>query len=122
MMIDESDLRQRFARLRDADRERAPSFAHIRARVRVRRNWRAPLRVRPLVIGAAAAAAIGAIWLANARSFSPSTATPAIATWRAPTDILLRTPGRELLGAMPTLGASVLDTMIPKPSNRGTLE
>jgi hypothetical protein len=39
---------------------------------------------------------------------------------RAPTDVLLRTPGSELLGAMPALGASVLDTMIPTPSKRGT--
>ena len=37
-----------------------------------------------------------------------------------PTDVLLRTPGSELLGAMPALGSSVLDTMIPTPSNRGT--
>ena len=35
---------------------------------------------------------------------------------RAPTDVFLPTPGGELLGAMPALGASVLDTMIPLPS------
>jgi hypothetical protein len=81
------------------------------------------LRVRPLVIGAAAAVVIAAVWVANARSFSPHTATPtvaAIAAWRAPTDVLLRTPGNELLGEMPALGASVLDKMISSPSNRGT--
>ena len=121
-MIDENEIRQRFAQLRETDRAEAPSFAQIDARGRARRSWRAPLRVRPLMIGAMAAVVIVAVWLASARSFSPSTAAPTIATWRAPTDILLRTPGSELLGAMPTLGASVLDTMIPKPSNRGTLE
>ena len=78
------------------------------------------LRVRPLVIGAAAAVVIAAVWLANARSFSPHTVTPTIATWRAPTDVLLRTPGSELLGIMPALGASVLDKMISTPTNRGT--
>jgi hypothetical protein len=81
------------------------------------------LRVRPLVIGAAAAVVIAAVWVANARSFSPHTATPtiaAIAAWRAPTDVLLRTPGSELLGEMPALGASVLDKMILTPTNRGT--
>jgi len=117
-MMDESELRRRFAELREADRERAPSFAQTYGRAR--RSWRATLRVRPLVIGAAAAVAIVAVWIAHARSLSPSAVTPTIVTWRAPTDVLLRTPGSELLGAMPALGASVLDTMIPTPSKRGT--
>jgi hypothetical protein len=118
-MMHESELRRRLAELREADRERAPSFAQVCARARRRRPWRATLRIRPLVVGAAAVA-IAAVWLARARSFSPSAVAPAIATWRAPTDALLRTPGSELLGAMPALGASVLDAMIPTPSKRGT--
>ena len=118
-MIDESEIRDRFAQLRESDRERAPGFAQTYARARTRRSVGATLRVRPLVIGAAAAVVIAAVWLASSRSFSPSTTTPAIASWRAPTDILLRTPGSEVLGAMPALGASVLDKMISTPSNRG---
>jgi hypothetical protein len=118
-MMDESELRRRFAELREADRERAPSFAQTYARSRARRSWRATLRVRPLVIAAAAAVAIVAVWIAHARSFSPSAVTPTIVTWRAPTDVFLRTPGSELLGAMPALGASVLDTMVPNPFKRG---
>lgn len=122
-MMDESEIRQRFAQLRDADRERAPNFAQTYARARTRRRLGAMPRVRPLVIGAATAVVIAAVWLANARSFSSHTVTPtiaAIAAWRAPTDILLRTPGSELFGAMPALSASVLDKMISTPSNRGT--
>ncbi|MDP9203283.1 MAG: hypothetical protein M3P26_15320 [Gemmatimonadota bacterium] len=119
-MMDESELRLRFARLREADQEHTPSFAQIYGRARARRSWRATPRVRPLVIGAAAAVAIGAVWIARVRSFSPSEIAPAIATWRAPTDVFLRTPGSELFGAMPALGASVLDTIIPVPSKRGT--
>ena len=119
-MMDESELRRRFAQLREADQERAPSFAQTYGRAHARRSWRGTLRLRPLVIGAAAAVAIAAVWLAPARSFSPSAVTPAIATWRAPTDVFLKTPGSELLGAMPALGASVLDTMIPTPSKRGS--
>ncbi len=119
-MMDESELRRRFAQLREADRERAPGFARTYGRARARRSWRATVRIRPLVISAAAAVVIAAIGLAYARSLSPSAATPEIATWRAPTDVFLRTPGSELLGTMPALGASVLDMMIPKPSNRGT--
>lgn len=119
-MMDESELRRRFAQLREADGKRAPGFAQTYALARARRSWRSTLRLRPLAIGAVAAVAIAAVWLAHERSFLPSAVTPTIATWRAPTDILLRTPGSELLGAMPALGASVLDTMIHTPSNRGT--
>jgi hypothetical protein len=122
-MMDESEIRQRFAQLREADRERAPSFAQIHVRAPSRQSRRAIQRVRPLVISAAAAVVIAAVWLANTRSFSTHAVTPTIATiaaWRAPTDILLRTPGSELLGTMPALGASVLDKMISTPSNRGT--
>ena len=119
-MIDETEIRQRFAQLREADRESASSFAQIYSRGRARRRLGAMPRVRPLVLAAAAAVVIAAVWVANARSISRSTTTPTIATWRAPTDVLLRTPGSELLGAMPALGASVLDKMISTPSNRGT--
>ena len=119
-MMDDSEIRQRFAQLREADQESAPSFAQTYGRARARRSLRATQPVRRVAIAAAAAVVIGAIGLAYARSSSPSAAMPEIATWRAPTDVLLRTPGSELLGEMPALGASVLDTMIPKPSNRGT--
>jgi hypothetical protein len=119
-MIDESEIRDRFAQLREADRLRAPAFAETHLRARSRRSGRAVLRVRPLLIGAAAAVVIAAMWMANERSSSPSMATPAIATWRAPTDVLLRTPGSELLGTMPALNKSVLDKMISTLSNRGT--
>ena len=119
--MDESELRRRFARMRDADRESAPSFAQTYAGARARPSGRAMLRLRPLVIGAAAAVVVAAVWLARAGSFSPAEVTPhpTILTWRAPTDVLLRTPGSELLGAMPALSASVLDTMIPKHSKKG---
>jgi hypothetical protein len=119
-VMDDSDLRRRFELLRDAERDRAPGFAQTYERARTRRRLRVPPRLRPLVIGVAAAVAILSIFQARGRSFTPSAATPAITTWRAPTDVLLDTPGSELLGSMPTLGASVLDEMIPSHSTRGT--
>ena len=117
-MMDDSEIRHRFAEMREADRARAPGFAQTFARARARGSWRATQHVRPLVI-AAAAVLIAAVWLGHGRSFSPSTVTPAIATWRAPTDVFLRTPGHELFGEMPALGASVLDKMIYSPSKKG---
>jgi hypothetical protein len=117
---DDDHLRQHFARLREFDRNTAPDFAQTCARARSRRRSRAIHRVRPVVIAAAAAVVLTAIWLGNTRSFSSVPVTPTIATWRAPTDVLLRTPGSELLGEMPALSASVLDKMIPTSTNRGT--
>ena len=119
-MMDESELRQRFERLRNADRDRVPAFAQTYESARARRGSRVTPRLRPLVIGAAAVVLLVTVWMARAPSFSHSETTPAIATWRAPTDVLLDTPGSELLGAMPALGASVLDKMIPTHSMRGT--
>ncbi len=118
--MDENELRNRFGQLREADRRRAPTFTETYIGARSRPGRRAVPRVGPLLIAAAAAVVIAVVWKANARPFSPSTTTPAIATWRAPTDILLRTPGSELLGTMPALSESVLDKMIPTPSNKGT--
>jgi hypothetical protein len=117
-MMDERELRGHFDQLREADRDHTPSFAQTysaRARLRLRPR----VRMRPLVIGAAAAVAIAAILFERGRSFPLPTATPAITTWRAPTDVFLRAPGSELLGAMPALGASVLDKMISTPSKTG---
>jgi hypothetical protein len=119
-MMDDSELRRRFEQLRDADRDRVPGFAQMSDRASMRRRLRVPPRLRPLVIGAAAAVAILSIFQVRGRSFTPSAGTPAITTWRAPTDVFLTAPGIELLGSMPTLSASVLDKMIPTPSNKGT--
>jgi ferric-dicitrate binding protein FerR (iron transport regulator) len=132
-MMDENELRRRFGELRDADRESAPDFAGTYDRARtdptsrlqesphhdIRSARRPRFRVRPLAIAAAAAVLVVAVWTGRARFFSPSGATSAIATWRAPTDVLLDTPGSELLGAMPALGESILDKMIPTYSLRG---
>jgi hypothetical protein len=112
-MMDENEIRRRFAQLRESDRVGAPSFAQTYARARSRRASAAP-HVSSLLIAAAAAILIVAVWQANSRSLSPSTTT-AIATWRAPTDVLLRTPGSELLSTMPALNKSILDKMIPTP-------
>ena len=118
-MMDDNELRRRFAQLREADRENAPSFAQTYVRTRARPISRVPMGIRPLMIGAAAAVIVVAVWIGRERLFSLVPVTPAIATWRAPTDVLLDTPGSELLGAMPALGASVLDNMIPTHSQRG---
>lgn len=119
-MMDENELRRQFTELREADRDRAPGFAQTIGRVHSIRSQRATRDLRPLLIIAAAAVVIVALSLARGRSSAPSTSAPAIATWRAPTDALLQTPGSQLLGVMPALSKSILDEMIPIPSNKGT--
>jgi hypothetical protein len=119
MTIDDNELRRRFAQMREAEREGAPGFAQTLGRARARRNARTTWRVRPVVLGAAAAVVVAALWLASSRPDQPSAVAPAIGSWRAPTDALLQTPGSDLLGAMPALGASVLDAMIPTTSEQG---
>lgn len=126
MTMDDNELRRQFAELREADKDRAPSFAQTYGRARARASLRRTPRLRktprlrPLVLAVAAVVVIAALSLAYGRSVTPSATTPAIANWRAPTDVLLQTPGSELLGEMPALGRSILDEMIPIPSNKGT--
>ena len=118
--MDENELLRQFTELREADKVRAPTFAQIYGRARARASLHRTPRVRPLMLAAAAVVVIAALSLAYGRSTTPPTTTPAIATWRAPTDVLLQTPGSELLGVMPALSKSILDEMIPTPSNKGT--
>ena len=119
-MIDDNELRRRFTELREADRNRTPGFARTYGDARARGSRRRMRGLRPLVLAAAAVVVIAALSLAYGRSTTTSTTTPAIATWRAPTDVLLQTPGSELLGVMPALSKSILDEMIPIPPNKGT--
>jgi len=42
-----------------------------------------------------------------------SAAVSSIASWKSPTAFLLRTPGHELLRAVPDLDSSVLDRLSP---------
>jgi len=119
-MIDDNELRRRFAELREADKHRTPGFARMYGDARAHRSRRSLRGLRPLVLAAAAAVVIAALSLAYGRSTTQPTTTPPIATWRAPTDVLLQTPGSELLGVMPALSKSILDEMIPTTSNKGT--
>ncbi len=116
-MMDDNELRRRFAQLRESDRERVPAFARPYQSRRARPLPRAWFVKRARVIGVAAAVAF---WMVRWSSFPHSGTTPAIVTWRAPTDVLLDTPGSELLGTMPALSASILDKMIPTHSMRGS--
>ena len=103
-MTDDRDLRERFASLREADRTRAPSFEHLLRRSR--RDSRSGTRLVAAGLVAALVVAVSLLLSTRDRAVPAGGATiPSIASWRAPTDFLLATPGRDLLRTVPDIGA-----------------
>jgi hypothetical protein len=111
---EDGQFRSVFAELREADEGAAPSFEDIVAgrashNTRVKSYWSALAAAAGLVI----ATGIGYTWMAerSARLTVPNEVV-ALSSWRAPTDVLLETPGKTLLTNAPELGASLVDAGI----------
>jgi hypothetical protein len=102
-MNDDSSLREQFASLRRADAASAPSFLQVTSRAGNQFND------TPWKVGLAACivltATVATIWVARVAPPGGSVHAPApmLADWRAPTDFLLDTPGRDLLHTIPNL-------------------
>lgn len=94
--MNDSELRDAFHRLRDAEVARAPRFHVTGSASRQPWNWRPAL-------AAAAALLLIVITLVvlSPRRRAPNVGS--IVTWKAPTDVLLRTPGSELLSTVPRI-------------------
>ena len=86
--MNDDQLRNAFAELRSAEEKDAPRFS-VRAR-----------RRRPFA--SLAFAIVGLIVLAIIM-IPRRPPAPSITSWKAPTDFLLQTPGRELLSSTPDL-------------------
>ena len=104
--FEDDDLRRRFATLRAEEEARAPRFAASYAAQA--RHVRQRSGIPGKLIAATACVAIivaAAFWRPSSprREGQP---VAALAQWKAPTDFLLQTPGRELLQTVPTLGTS----------------
>lgn len=116
---DDDGLRSRFAAMRREDVAATPQFeAGTRARPSRRSS-----RVRPAL--GLAAAAVALVFLSREVHESPhhaGTLDPGSAEWHAGTDFLLRTPGAELLSAMPSFNAAlaVFPSVEPTTMNRRT--
>ncbi len=96
-MNDDGDLRDAFVRLREAESRTIPPFrvAHVQ-------HAHAPRLAFALV--ALLLLVTGAIFIRRSHErdrIPPPNVT--LSTWRAPTDFLLQTPGRELLVSTPRL-------------------
>lgn len=105
MTMNDHELRIRFDELRDAERRRTPPF-RLGAPVRPRVLW-----PRFAVAAALLLIVIAAIVQYRRRDvFTPADqlAARTIAAWSAPTDSLLRTPGRELLSDLPHIPSAEL--------------
>ena len=98
----DAELKTRFAELRARDAELAPPF-RLPDPVVVKPSR----RIRLALAAAALLAAGAAIGYLTLHSPTPMPAARDILAWRAPTDFLLRQPGRFLLSA------SVIDRFIP---------
>ena len=85
------NLQQAFDRLRQQEAASAPRFDRMR-RPRARRSLTPRLAFAAMVLITAAVLV-----------FQPQKPQPSITAWKAPTDFLLQTPGRELLTSTPDL-------------------
>ena len=85
------DLRQLFHRLRDEELPVAGFQSPARKRQRATGNWWRAVIATALVL----------IIIAITHQRPP--AAESIVTWKAPTDFLLRTPGSEVLSAVPQI-------------------
>jgi hypothetical protein len=101
---EDSNLREQFASLRRADAASAPSFERVIGLARRRSNgaeWRVAIAAGLLMVAVG-----GLVLLVSRLGEAPTTpvSAPTLAEWRAPTDFLLDTPGRELLHTIPDFG------------------
>ena len=91
-----NDLRQRFEQLRDEERAVVPRF-FIPSAPRRTKSFAVPALLLVIV-------AMMMLFMRNdGFSANDRVAARAITEWRAPTDFLLRTPGREVLNTTPSI-------------------
>jgi hypothetical protein len=98
--VNDDRLRQLFAELRRAETERAPRFEATALAGRNRLNPQ--LHLRRMSFAAVLLILVALAFLPMLRRPTQ----PSITAWKAPTDFLLVTPGRELLHSTPELRGS----------------
>ena len=108
MSADNDDpIRRAFAELRQVDRRSTPEFDTLLRR----RSRRSASRVRSGITVLAASLVVVLVVVVIARRPSRNVSTPiqSISEWQAPTDVLLRTPGVEIIQSVPSVRSSVID-------------
>ena len=108
----ETELRERFARLRQEEGSAAPEFGALLRRP-VPPRGRSP-RLARLVFAAAAVVAVIVIGVSRSRRPAPEYGVDLSSTgWRGPTDFLLVLPEDETLRTVPRLGEMDLNWRTP---------
>jgi hypothetical protein len=100
---EDKDLRERFAALRREEEAQAPDFVVLTGRRQRQRVAKLiPISVCLAAILAAAIFLVRPVLQKPVQK--PVGAVASITEWKAPTDFLLETPGRELLRNVPAIG------------------
>jgi hypothetical protein len=109
-MLDDRDLRERFADLRREDQAHAGEFNGFLHASRPRAN---PMRLSAWVAVAAGLTVMIAVFVMSVQpSGRRNIGSPeiSITEWKSSTDFLLRTPGQEVLRTIPRIGAPPIST------------
>ncbi len=123
---EEADLREEFQRLRREEERCAPAFSSLWAAATVRAQSPAPSgagQPRPVSRAAALVWLVVLLVAAFYAALGPPAEPPpagrgevvALSQWRAPSDVLLETPGRQLLRTVPKLSESSVRVKIQLP-------
>jgi hypothetical protein len=103
-------LRRRFAVLRREEEQSAPEFSRlwqVRAGARRRQTrWF-------MAAGCVLIALLALLWMHSVQRGPQEKTIASITQWKAPTDFLLETPGRELLSTVPEIGRWQVYTAMP---------
>ena len=104
----DDDLRNRFAAMRRQEAGQAPEFAVPSINAAGQRSRLVAGKLS--AVAACLAVIAAAVFLLRTGPVKRGSETPAkagsISQWRAPTDFLLETPGREFLQTVPAIGVS----------------
>ena len=105
--FDDNDLRERFAALRREEGAQAPDFV-VLASGSAARQRRRPAGKMIVLATCLAMMIAAAIFLLRPVLLKPKqgpgSPVASISEWKAPSDFLLETPGRELLRTVPAIG------------------
>ena len=102
----DDDLRDRFAALRREEEAQAPEFAVFSPGVAGHGRRRSRVKIMAVAACLVTVAAV-VFWLRfvpQKAERAPGKPAVSLTEWRAPTDFLLETPGRELLRTVPAIG------------------